>query len=54
MTKNTITLLILLFIFNETVSAQDYSVNSIMTKKYNPTTNLIVWPEEFNPEKAKW
>lgn len=33
--------------------AQD-NVKSVMTKKYNKATNLVIWPEEFNPEKAKW
>lgn len=34
--------------------AQDKTVKSVMTKKYDPTTNLVKWPNEFNPEKAKW
>jgi hypothetical protein len=25
-----------------------------MSKKYDPSTNLVVWPDEFNPEEAKW
>ena len=54
MTKKIITSLLLLFSFTTTISAQNNSVKSIKTKKYDPTTNLVVWPEEFNPEKAKW
>jgi hypothetical protein len=27
---------------------------SIMTKKYDPKTNLVIWPDEFKPENAKW
>lgn len=25
-----------------------------MTKKYDPASNLIVWPDEFNPATTKW
>ncbi len=38
----------------ESLPAQDQTVKSTMTKKYDPTTNLVVWPDEFNPAKAKW
>lgn len=34
--------------------AQDDAVKSIKTKEYDPSTNLVVWPAEFDPEKAKW
>jgi hypothetical protein len=54
MTKKITTSLLLLFSFTATISAQDNSVKSIKTKKYDPTTNLVLWPEEFNPKKAKW
>lgn len=54
MTKIFITSLLLLFCFTTTISAQENSKGSIKTKKYDPTTNLVVWPEEFNPAKAKW
>lgn len=36
------------------LSAQDATFIRIMTKKYDPQTNLVVWPDEFNPEKASW
>lgn len=45
--------LLLLLALTFSLPAQD-SVKSIMTKKYDPATNLVVWPPEFNPEKAKW
>jgi len=54
MTKVIIIALLLLFGFTTTISAQNNSVKSIKTKKYDLTTNLVVWPQEFNPEKAKW
>jgi hypothetical protein len=34
--------------------AQINAVKSIKTKKYDPSTNLVVWPEEFNPSTANW
>ena len=54
MTKKILTSVLLLFSIASTILAQDNSVKSFKTKKYDPTTNLVVWPEEFNPEKAKW
>ena len=54
MTKIIIISLLLLFGLTTTISAQENSLKSIKTKKYDPTTNLVVWPEEFNPVKAKW
>ncbi len=54
MTRIILTSLLLMFTFTSTISAQDNSVKSIKTKKYDPTANLVVWPEEFNPAKAKW
>jgi hypothetical protein len=46
----------ILWLLGTTVSmlAQDNTVKSVMTKKYDPATNLIQWPEEFNPEKSKF
>lgn len=43
-----------LFYVCASVLAQTTSSKSIMTKKYDKATNLIVWPEEFNPEKSKF
>lgn len=36
------------------ILAQTDTVKSIMTKKYDPSTNLVIWPEEFNPTNTKW
>jgi hypothetical protein len=49
-------LIFLLFILVQiaSIKSQNKTVNTIMTKKYDPKTNLVVWPDEFNPEKAKW
>jgi len=46
--------ILLLFSVSETILAQNNAVKAIKTKKYDKTTNLVVWPEEFNPAKAKW
>jgi hypothetical protein len=46
--------LLLLFGLTTTISAQESSLKSMKTKKYDPTTNLVVWPKEFNPTKSKW
>jgi hypothetical protein len=54
MTKNFFATLLILFSITATTLAQDNTVKSIKTKKYTPSTNLVVWPEEFNPSKAKW
>lgn len=54
MTKKISSSLLLLISFITTISAQVIDKKSIKTKKYNPSTNLVVWPEEFNPTKAKW
>lgn len=54
MTKVILTSLLLVFGFTTTLSAQDNTTKSFKTKKYDPATNLVMWPEEFNPEKAKW
>jgi hypothetical protein len=53
MTKNIFTSIIVLFGITVTVLAQENNVKSIMSKKYDSTTNLVVWPDEFNPENAK-
>jgi hypothetical protein len=54
MTKKILASILLLFTTTAIILAQDIGVKSIKTKKYNPSTNLVVWPDEFNPEKAKW
>jgi hypothetical protein len=54
MTKKIFTHILLLFSITSTILAQENAVKSIMTKKYDKSTNLVVWPDEFNPEKAKW
>ena len=54
MTKIIFTQLMLLYFLPAALLAQDASANVIMTKKYDKATNLVVWPEEFNPEKAKF
>lgn len=54
MTKRIFTSILLLFNLSATIHAQNSANKSIKTKKYDPTTNLVVWPDEFNPEKAKW
>jgi hypothetical protein len=46
--------IMLLFSITSSILAQENVVKSIMSKKYDPSTNLVVWPDEFNPEKAKW
>ena len=55
MTKGTF--LIILFFVNIScgfLNAQHNPGNSVKTKVYHPETNLVVWPEAFKPEKAKW
>lgn len=54
MTKIFSTSLLLLLSFISTISAQVNDKKSIKTKKYDAPTNLVKWPDEFNPEKAKW
>jgi len=54
MTKRIFIFILLLISQSATIVAQSNAVKSIKTKKYDPDTNLVVWPEEFNPEKAKW
>lgn len=54
MTKKFITSIIGMFSITSSLSAQDTSVKAIMTKKYDDSTNLVTWPEEFHPSVAKW
>jgi hypothetical protein len=54
MSKKIFLSFVILFVITGSLKAQDNTVKSIMTKKYDPATNLVVWPDEFNPEKAKW
>lgn len=53
MTKKKIGAIFLLFSINSTLFSQDNAVRSIKTKKYDPTTNLVFWPDEFNPTTVK-
>lgn len=54
MSKKIFSSFVILFVIAGSLKAQDKTVKSIMSKKYDPSTNLVVWPDEFNPEKAKW
>jgi hypothetical protein len=54
MTKSFTLLIAILIATSLSAIAQSDTVKSIMTKKYNPATNLIQWPEEFNPAKSKF
>jgi hypothetical protein len=54
MTKKFFISILLWLSATATMSAQNNAVKSVKTKKYTPSTNLVVWPAEFNPEKAKW
>lgn len=54
MTKNIILSVTILLITSLSAIAQEVHTKSILTKKYDPNTNLVVWPDEFNPAKAKW
>jgi hypothetical protein len=54
MTKRIFFSILFLFCFTCDLLSQDTSVETIMSKKYNPATNLVVWPAEFNPTKANW
>lgn len=54
MKKIILAFLIMLLSTTATILAQDITKKSFKTKKYDPSTNLVAWPEEFNPIKAKW
>lgn len=54
MTREFFTSMLLLCSITSAMLAQDTLVKSIKTKKYNASSNLVVWPEEFNPSKARW
>jgi hypothetical protein len=54
MVKKVFIFVLLLLSINTTILAQKSNVKSFKSKKYDPKTNLVVWPVEFNPEKAKW
>ncbi|WP_288244188.1 DinB family protein [uncultured Chryseobacterium sp.] len=45
---------VMLLLRTSAISAQDNVIESFKTKKYNPSANLVIWPEEFNPAKARW
>jgi hypothetical protein len=46
--------LIFLFFVSGSLFAQNNSNRTLMTKKYDQSTNLVVWPSEFNPENSKF
>lgn len=54
MKKKTIFILSLLCCLSLYAKINAQEVKSIMSKKYDKASNWVVWPEEFNPEKAKW
>jgi DinB superfamily len=54
MAKHFLIPVVLILSIHASVFAQSNTVKSIMTKKYDPANNLVVWPDEFNPVKAKW
>ncbi len=54
MKKIILACIIMLFSTTATILAQDITKKSFKTKKYDPSTNLVLWPEEFNPLKTKW
>lgn len=54
MRKKVIISAFLLLYICVSVFAQNTTSKSIMTKKYDKATNLIVWPETFNPENSKF
>jgi hypothetical protein len=54
MAKKNFALIMVLFSITTSLFAQKEGIKSFMTKQYDPTTNLVVWPEEFNPAKTKW
>jgi hypothetical protein len=54
MSKKIFLSFVILFLIAGLLKSQDKTVKSIMSKNYDPKTNLVVWPDEFNPEKAKW
>jgi hypothetical protein len=54
MAKRILASIMMVFSILTSLLAQNNTVKSIMTKKYDPSTNLVVWPDEFNPLKAKW
>jgi hypothetical protein len=54
MTKKVSISIMMLFGLTASLLAQVNTGKSVMTKKYDPTTNLVVWPDEFNPSKTKW
>lgn len=54
MIKKIFTPFLLIISLSTTISAQVNSGKSFKTKKYDHTINYVVWPNEFNPEKAKW
>ncbi|HMN91170.1 MAG TPA: SRPBCC domain-containing protein [Saprospiraceae bacterium] len=54
MTKKTLFSIAFILCASFLAIAQKDTVRTMMTKRYDPNTNLVVWPDEFNPTKAKW
>jgi hypothetical protein len=54
MTKKIFNAMLIAVLVTSNLFAQDNTTQSFMTKKYNPATNLIQWPEAFNPTKSKF
>ena len=54
MAKKLFSSIMMFFVMTISLISQGNNAKSIMTKKYDPKTNLVVWRGEFNPEKAKW
>jgi hypothetical protein len=54
MTKKIFNSIVMVFCLTTFLVTQNIAQKPIMTKKYNPTSNLVIWPEEFNPQNARW
>lgn len=54
MKKSIVIAILLSAVISASISAKDKAAKSIMTKKYDPATNLVSWPEKLNPQVAKW
>ncbi len=54
MPKRLCMMAIFVFFASRSFFAQENNPTSVKTKKYDPNTNLVIWPDEFNPEKANW
>jgi len=54
MTRKILSALLVFFCSVASLFAQEKKVQTIMTKKYDASSNLINWPAEFNPLTSKW